>query len=45
MGSDDPAIGAQRLAVDPDAVRAREEGDRSGDILGLAEPFERGRLG
>src|SRR6202035_3051096 len=42
---DDPTIGAQRLAVDPDAVRAGEEGDRRGDVLGLAEPFERGRLG
>src|ERR1700722_14441736 len=45
MPSDDPAIGAQRLAVDPDAVRAGKEGDRGGDVLGLAEPFEWGRLG
>jgi hypothetical protein len=45
MGSDDPAIGTQRLAVDPDAVPSREEGDRRRDVLRLAEPLKRGRLG
>jgi hypothetical protein len=45
MGSDDPAIGAQRLAVDPGAVRTCEEGHRVGDILRLAETFQRRQLG
>src|SRR5271156_4057400 len=44
-GSDDPAIGAQRLTVDPGAVRACEEGHRVGDILRVAETFQRRQLG
>ena len=39
--SDDPAIGAQHLAVDPATVRSGEERHRVGDILGLAEPLQR----
>ena len=45
LGSDDPAVGPQRLAVDPGAVRAHEEGDDVGDVLGLAESFQRRHLG
>ena len=41
VGSDDPAIGAQRLAVDPAGIGAGEEGDGSGDVIGLAQPFQR----
>jgi hypothetical protein len=32
-------------AADLSAVRTGQEGDRGGDVLGDAEPFERGRVG
>src|ERR1700720_3846391 len=44
-GSDDSAVGAQRLAVDPGAVGAGEEGDGGGDIRRLAEALQRSELG
>src|SRR5258708_1808137 len=40
-----PAVGAQGLAVDPGAIRAGEEGDGVGDVLGPAEALQRGQLG
>jgi hypothetical protein len=40
FGSDDPAVDADGLAIDPAAVRASEEGDGGGDVFGLAQPFE-----
>ena len=43
-GSDDAAVGAQHLAVDPAAVGAGEEGDGVGDVLRLAEALQRGQL-
>src|SRR4051812_16218353 len=36
--SDDPAVDADGLAIDPAAVRAGEEGD-GGYVVGLAQPF------
>jgi hypothetical protein len=45
LGSDDSAVGAQRLAVDPGAVGAGEEGDGGGDVRRLAEALQRGELG
>jgi predicted HD superfamily hydrolase involved in NAD metabolism len=44
LSSDHAAIGAQRLAVDPAAIRAGEEGDRSGDVVGRAETLQRVHL-
>lgn len=43
--SDDPAVGAQDLAVNPDAIRSGEEGDGVGDVFRPAEPLERGKFG
>src|ERR1700730_8894122 len=40
-GSDDSAVGAQRLAVDPGAVGAGEEGDGCGDVRRLGEALPR----
>jgi hypothetical protein len=45
FGSDDPAIGAQRLAVDPGAVGTGEEGDGGGDVRRLAQALQRRQLG
>src|ERR1700732_3870942 len=45
LGSDDSAVGAQRLAVDPGAVGAGEEGDGGGDVRPLAAALQRGELG
>src|ERR1700731_1376737 len=42
--SDDPAVEAQRLAVDPASVGPGEKGDGCGNVFGLAEPFERREL-
>ncbi|EGE58033.1 hypothetical protein RHECNPAF_3500087 [Rhizobium etli CNPAF512] len=42
--SDHTAIGAQRLAIDPAAIRAGEEGDRRRDVLGRAEALQRVHL-
>jgi hypothetical protein len=42
--SDDAAIGAQHLAVDPGTVRSCEEGDGTRYVLRSAEPLERGEL-
>src|SRR4051812_46238379 len=43
-GSDDAAVGAERLAVDPAAVRAGEKRDHARDVVGLAEALERRSL-
>jgi hypothetical protein len=39
MRSDDSAVGAQHLAIDPATVPAGEERHHIGDVLGLAQPF------
>ena len=39
--SDGAAVGEEYLSVDPSAVRAGQEGDDSGNIVGLTEPLER----
>src|SRR6478672_7952451 len=43
--SDDAAVDAHDLAVDPAAVRTSEEGDRRSDVGGLAKTLKRGQLG
>jgi len=40
--SDDSAIGAQYLAVDPRTIGTGQEGDGVGDVGGLAQALERG---
>ena len=37
LQSDDAAVGAQHLAVDPAAIGAGEEGHGGGDVIGRAE--------
>jgi hypothetical protein len=41
LRSDDSAIGAQRLAVDPGAVGTGEEGDGGSDVRRLAQALKR----
>lgn len=45
FGSNDPAIGAQHLAVDPSAIETREERDRVGDVPGLSQTLQRSESG
>lgn len=45
FGSDQPAIGAQHLGVDPAAFRTDQEGNDIGDVLGCAEALHWRRLG
>ena len=42
--SDNSAIGAEGLAVDPAAVRTDEEGNRCRNVLRLAKSLQRGHL-
>src|SRR5690349_17676547 len=39
--SDNSAVGAQNLSVDPAAIRAGQEGNHTGDVLGLSQSLER----
>jgi hypothetical protein len=38
--SNDPTIGAEHLAIDPSAIRAREERHDGGDVRRLAEALK-----
>src|SRR6201991_2354790 len=42
LTSDHPSVGVDDLAVDPPGG-ACQEGDGLSDVIGLAEPFQRGR--
>jgi hypothetical protein len=44
VGSDDPAVCADYLTVDPSSIGSGEEGDNGGNVCGLAQPLQWGKL-